>query len=146
MPHLASLESLLAVLGSIGAFVVFLGTAWWKLSGAIREAQLTITALVAESAKHRTQIVHTAKQVRDSIDSLGRRLSDLERSLAVQATILGEREKDVTRLEGKLETAHDDTLKVVATLGQTSSSLDALWRSLSRLHPQEVPRRASDRG
>lgn len=147
MPSLSldSLQSLLAVLGSLGGFVVFLAVGWWRLSGKFHEMIATLGAVTVESHKMRLQIVHTGKTTKDGLAVLSRKIVDLERSLAVQATILGEREKDIAKLEGKMDQAHEDTLKVVASLSQVMGSLDSVWRTLAKLHPDQVPKRASDR-
>jgi hypothetical protein len=132
----------MALVGALSAFVAFL----WRMASRATQVQTTLEALIKAQQQLRIQVAHTGKLGREAQSAVEKRIFDLERNSALLAASLGEREKDVARLEGKMEQAHDDTLKVVSSLTQVMSSNDALWRSLSRLHPEHVPRRASDRG
>ncbi len=143
--NLTDLQALLGVIGAVGGFIVTCAVFLWRVSAKVHEITLTQAALTKSSETARLQFAHTGKLIRQSLDSAGARIGDLERGLAVLAASLGEREKDTTKLEAKMEQAHDDTLKVVASLAQVMGSLDSVWRTLARIHPEHVPRRASDR-
>lgn len=141
MPALDQIESLLAIIGSVGAFFIFLGTLVWRLSTKVH----TLTMMAPEIVKLRSQIAHTGKLTREAVDVVAQRVGALEQGLAGHAAILAEREKSTLKLEGKMEQAHDDMLKVVSSLTQVMGSVDALWRTLERIHPDQIPRRASQK-
>lgn len=141
-----AISAAVALLGLVGSFLAFLGAFIWRLSGRVQEVLSTQTALTQEMAKLRAIIAQSARQATGAIDALSRQSNATERNIAILTTSLGEREKDIGKLEGKMEQAHDDLLKVVASLSQVMGSLDQVWKTLTRLHPTEVPRRASERG
>lgn len=148
MPQITpdAIQAAVAVLGAVGSLFAFLGLFLWRMSGRVHEMLATQVAVTNELALLRKQMLLSARGLRDSLEAQSRRLVDLERSFAILAAGLAEREKDITKLEARAEQTHDDFLKVVSSLTQVMSSNDAMWRSLQRLHPNDIPKRASDRG
>lgn len=72
-------------------------------------------------------------------------LSAYSKEFAALRAIIQEREKDLLRLEGVSDAARRDMLETIKSLERVTAKIDAMWLTLQRLHPEHVPKRASDR-
>jgi len=119
-------ELILQVLAGVGSFVSGIAALWWKLSKMAARFHLDQENIKAELIRFSASHVETSK------------------ALVQLATKLDEREKDVIRLEGAFEATRRDQMHLISGLQQAVGSLDAVWRTLQTLHPDSVPKRASD--
>jgi hypothetical protein len=115
-------ELITTVGGILGAFIAL----WWKITRTFAKAGCDIEGLKA------------------GMDKMATTNLELTKALVQMAVKLDEREKDIMKLEGALDSQRKDMVQLIAGLQQATSSLDALWRTLQKLYPMEVPRRASD--
>ena len=115
------------LIGIVLGFVTTIGTIWWKIAAAFTKTQIDIKNLY----KHFNSIATVTGNLSTSVTEL--------------STKLQEREKDIMRLEGAIEVERKDMITVITNLQQTTSSLNALWRTLDNLFPEAIPKRASDR-
>jgi hypothetical protein len=65
-------------------------------------------------------------------------------AVATMSTKLDEREKDILKIEGAVSVTQKNLIDTIGTIKETSGSLSAMWRTLQRLFPDQVPARASD--
>ena len=100
---------------------------WWKFSQSYAKTSMEFASM--------------KKQISKS-DSL---TLDMTKALVQLATKLDEREKDIAKLEGAMDVQRRDMMEVIKGLQAAVSSLDGMWRTLQTIHPDKVPRRASDR-
>jgi seryl-tRNA synthetase len=122
-----TLESTLGIATTIVSGLVAFGVAWWRFS----------------------RWVHTLDADREKYGSELNRLTEshckLTEAITVLSVKLDEREKDTIKLEGAIDSQRKDLVTVITSLQKTSSSLDALWRTMQNLHSDQVPRRLSDK-
>ena len=71
---------------------------------------------------------------------------DVKTSIVELKALAIEREKDVARLEGRLDQTTKVSIELTGAVKGAPASLDGLWRTLQTIHPDRVPKRASDRG
>lgn len=124
------IEPLVALLTFLGAF---LGATWALL----RKFQGVVdgqAAIVEEMKRLRNQMLTLAKISQEGAVEIG-----------MLKVLLSEREKDLNKLEGKVEQTNGTMMKLNGSIEKAISSLDGLWRTLQTLHPDKVPKRASDR-
>lgn len=119
-----------AVLTLLGAFLV----AWWRFSKWLHGIVAT-----------QTHLITVFGELKVSVGKLAEAQGKLTKAIIEHNVRLAEREKDQLRTEGKVEQTQQNLMNAVATLQVCNSSLDALWRTLQRLFPDQVPRRASER-
>jgi septal ring factor EnvC (AmiA/AmiB activator) len=136
------IQGAVAALGFLGGLL----TLGWRLSlkaHASLEAQKSILKAVDTL---RAQLVGSARKFDSRLAQFAQDVDGIKRELATLAVVIHEREKDTSRIEGQLEQLGTMLVKNVAALQGNLASTDALWRALAKLHPEHVPRRASDRG
>lgn len=119
-------ELALQVIAGGASFVSGIGALWWKLSKLAARFHLDQENIKSELIRFSATHLETSK------------------ALVQLATKLDEREKDVIRLEGAFEATRRDQIHLITGMQQAVGSLDAVWRTLQTLHPDAVPRRASD--
>lgn len=119
-------ELILQVLAGGASFVSGIGALWWKLSKVAARFHLDQENIKSELIRFSAAHVETV------------------RALTQLSTKIDEREKDVIRLEGAFEATRRDQIHLITGLQQAVGSLDAVWRTLQALHPDTVPKRASD--
>lgn len=112
-------NQILAALGTIAAL-------WWRVSKAAAKNHL-------DQENLKTEVIRLSAA---SVEAV--------RVITQLATKLDEREKDVIRLEGALEAVRRDQVQIISSLQQAVSSMNAMWRAMDSLHPDAVPKRASD--
>lgn len=122
----STIQTYLEIIGAIATGLITLGAAWWKFSRWVHD-------LETSSQNSKTELEAISK----SVDKMAE-------ALTVLAVKLDEREKDLLKLEGSLEVQRKDFVSVITSLQKTSSSLDALWRTMQAVYPDKVPRRLSD--
>lgn len=115
----------LAITG--GSLLGGVGALWWKISRSSVKTGLLLTTL------------------KDQVEKLTAANVEITKAFSVVSTKLEEREKDIIKLEGVVDSSRKDMIHVVASLQQATSSLDAMWRTLRELFPNQVPARLSDR-
>jgi chromosome segregation ATPase len=124
------METGVAFLGFISALAVI----WRKVQKAIT----TYTERIDDMSRRFADVVR-AQEV------LSNHQVDLTKALAILAERLEGRERDISKIEGSLDTTRKDMMQLVSAIHQSTSSLDALWRTLQTLFPGQVPTRASDK-
>lgn len=125
-------------IGVVGGFAVNLiafMVVIWKVSGWVTKRDEALSSAMKEIASHSADIKELARQTRKA----GEMMVKLEQ-IAIQ------REKDQDRLEGHIDASRRTTLDLNTLLAKAIANLDALWATLQTLHPDKVPKRASDRG
>jgi hypothetical protein len=98
-----------------------------------------VTRAIHEAAATQKQLVEAVKTMASQIELLRIDVTQLKSHAAY-------RDRTESKHEGRMEQLQSATMKVIGSLQQVSGSLDAVWRTLQRLHPEVVPKRASDRG
>lgn len=137
----ASIQTIVAVLGLLGSIVV----AWWRITAELHRVLGVQTELVSALDRLRAQVTASVKRATERLDTLSRVVATLDRDVSTMTALVSEREKDTSRLEGQLEQLGGMVVKQVAAVNSACGSLDAVWRTLQTLHPERVPKRASDR-
>lgn len=135
---LSQIKGYLDLLYTIGTILGAMGVLWWRIARASfrnKEAFKSLQRAVGE-------MIATNK-IRDK--EITREVHDLSRHLAALTAKLEEREKDINKLEGALDVSRKDIVLLVSSLQQSTSSLDAMWRTLQKLFPDQVPQRMSDK-
>lgn len=130
------------------AVASFLGTGllfWWRLTKRLHEHVTALNAALTAVDKLRVQVAHTGKRTQERLDLLAQDWNKVRTELATNSVLMAEREKDIVRLEGQIENLGSIVTKQVSAVAGAVSSLDAIWRTLQRLHPTAVPKRASDK-
>jgi hypothetical protein len=129
-----NLEAIVAVGGVLAAAVSGAAATIWKVS------QWSARAEVADAARDKAiaELVDKLGGVTTALATLGSAIREMRVGLKI-------RERDHAKTEGKLEQTQQSLVQVIATLQQASGSLNALWKTLQTLHPERVPKRASDR-
>jgi hypothetical protein len=115
-------EAMTAALTFLAAF----GALWWRISKSAVKTSLVM------------------RDMGTQLEKLTLASADLTKSFITLATKLDEREKDIVKLEGSIDTQRKDMIHLISALQQSSGSLNALWRTMQSLFPQDVPKRASD--
>ncbi len=113
--------------------------AWWRITARVH-------GFIGAQAATSFSLDTLNKSVLDLADETTDKLDDLSIVVTTLTAQMAEREKDVSRLEGQIEQLGTLIVKQVAAVNGAVASLDAVWRTLQVLHPDKVPRRASDRG
>lgn len=126
----ALMETGVAFIGFVSALFLL----WRKVTKAI----IAYTAHIDAMSARFEEIVTSQKR-------LGDHQVDLTKALAILAERLEGRERDITKMEGALDSTRKDMMQLVSVIHQSTSSLDALWRTLQTLFPAQVPKRASDK-
>lgn len=121
------LQQALELLGTIGSGVVAFGALWWKFSRWINNKEAF------------------QKETNRLLKEFGATISKLSETHTVMTVKLEEREKDLLKLEGALEVQRKDMIGVITSLQKTAGSLDALWRTMQNVYPDQVERRMSDK-
>ncbi len=148
MPALTpeQIQALVAVLGAlataIGTGLVF----YWRVATRVASFTAAQNATLTALDRMRVQLAGTAKRFHEQGNAFARDIAQLEKTIATLSAIMHEREKDLSRVEGQIEQLGAVVVKQVATMQGVLSSTEALWRTLHTLHPQQVPKRASERG
>lgn len=107
---------------------------------------LTATAVaVWRGSKWAGQITAGMKTLVKTVNTQSDRLKSLEEKVVELAVIQRERADAAAKLEGKLELTTAALSAATKAAGKTSDSVEALWHTLQVLHPDRVPKRASDR-
>lgn len=135
-----TIQAALAVLGGVGSLLAAVFVFLWRLSGKFHEFVATQAATTLELAKLRAIIAQGARKTSEAVDALTRQSSLSERNFALLTASLGEREKDITRLEGQVEQLGSIITKQIAAVNGVSNSLDALWRVLEKSVPGSTAR------
>ena len=86
------------------------------------------------------------RQLSNQIANMTKTNEELARAVLELTVKISEREKDIVRLEGAVDVTQRNLLETIGIVREASGSLDAMWRTLQRLFPSEVPKRASDKG
>lgn len=133
---------------AVVAAFTFLGgvwLAWWRITSRVHAfiAAQVATSLAVD--KLRQEATETGDEVAERLFVLAADVGSLKADVGRLSTLMGEREKDVSRLEGQIDQLGSLIVKQVAAVHAATASLDAVWRTLQVLHPDKVPRRASDR-
>lgn len=124
------LELCIEVGSILGSFFML----WWKISGKVHLAIREMECLKKASAES----TKSNEEIRKVISNLARAASGLRATLV-------EREKDILKLEGAIESHQRTQIELIGTIKETVGNLEAIWRTLQVLHPDRVPKRASDR-
>lgn len=142
-----------ALLGFVGACVL----GWWRLTLVVHRYVAAQNATLVAVDKLRVQVAHTGKRTSERLDLFARdvvavrdgvaqELGKLRTELATLTVVMNEREKDIARLEGQIENLSAIVVKQVGAVRDATGNLNAIWKTLQVLHPDKVPRRASDIG
>lgn len=113
--------------GLVLSGIIAIGVWWWKAAQNVHK----ITHAQAHTQEQLLKMADTNLKLTEAVTVFGVKIDGLE--------------KDISKLEGGLEVQRRDTMNLISTLQQTTSSLDALWRTLQNMYPDKVPRRASDK-
>ncbi len=108
--------------------------AFWRLSAWVHAITTGLDSLTKTVSALKLEVT----KMDDAIGDIGTDVSGLYQAMH-------EREKDVLRLEGRMDQTNTLIVQTIGQMQGVQGSTDALWRSLQKLHPTEVPRRASDR-
>jgi len=127
MFHMEQISSYLQVGAALLGFLIPFGALWLKITRSFVKAQL--------------EIVH----VQDTLRKVGKLANTLTQNTIELRVGIEQREKELLRLEGCIDSQRKDMAQLIASFHRVSSSLDAMWLTLQRLHPDDVPKRASDR-
>ena len=117
----------LEIAGVIGSGLVAFGAAWWRFSKWVH-------SLDGDRERANEQLLKMSES-----------LLKLTEAITVVSVKLDEREEDTIKLEGAMDAQRKDLMSLVAALQKTSSSLDALWRTMQVTHADQVPTRLSDK-
>jgi seryl-tRNA synthetase len=123
-----TIESTLGIVTTVVSGLIAFGAAWWRFSRWVH-------SLEADREKSSGEI---GKLIASHVK--------LTESITILSVKLEEREKDTMKLEGAIDAQRKDMVSVITSLQRTSSSLDALWRTMQNLYSDKVPRRISDKG
>lgn len=130
----AQLKGYLDLIYTVGTIISAVGLLYWRIAKSAARNKAAFRAL--------------QKQVATLIEvnrNFGKDNHELSKQLVSITTKLDEREKDINKLEGALEASRKDIVLLVSSLQQTTSSLDAMWRTLQKLFPDQVRQRLSDK-
>ncbi len=148
MPTLTP-EQIQAIVAVVGAVVTAVSTGlvlYWRLAARVTAFIAAQNATLMAVDKMRVQLAGTAKRFSEQGNAFARDLEGVKGELKAFSAIMHEREKDLSRVEGQIEQLGSVVVKQVATMQGVLSSTEALWRTLQSIHPQQVPKRASERG
>lgn len=135
------IQAAIELLTFIGALVAGV----WRVSYRLKQALDGQKAQQVAIDKIPAIIGQIARRITQDADKASVRLHAIEKEINAFSIILHEREKDVSRVEGQIEQLSTVVIKQVAAVRDSVASLDAIWRTLQVLHPDAVPKRASDR-
>ncbi len=148
MPTLTP-EQIQAIVAVVGAVVTAVSTGlvlYWRLAARVTAFIAAQNATLVAVDKMRVQLAGTAKRFSEQGVLFARDLDGVKGAVSSFTLVMHEREKDLSRVEGQIEQLGTVVIKQVATMQGAMSSIDAVWRTLQNLHPQAVPKRASERG
>jgi len=96
-----------------------------------------------------TRLIHLSLSVIDDLKVQSARLSDanlqLTKSFVHLSTKVEERDKDISKLHGMLDLTRQTMVDQIKIAAEINGSLNALWLTMQKLYPEQVPRRLSDR-
>lgn len=130
-----SVQALVAVASFLGSLAAAVVLGIWRLS-----------KWAARLAAGQAAALSALKAVDDQVEALGAEVQELVAAHRETRIHLGVREREITRIEGKLEAGTAEAHRLNASVTEVLASIKALWSTLQTLHPDKVPRRASDRG
>ena len=116
----------------LGALAAFCGFAW----GLLRKGQKYVEV--------QKNLVEAVRTLNVSVSDARKEAAQTTYEVARLKVSLDQREREISRLEGKLQTVHTDYKENAAKLYEVIGQLAALWKTLQTLHPDRVPKRASD--
>lgn len=125
------------VLGVVSIVVTILGSTLvlvWRASGWVA----TLEAADRDLARATAELKDEVAKVDETVSGFGTRIGEIRHAVDTQA-------KDSGRLEGRIEQLADASVRTTSSLERTIGNLDAVWRTLERLHPNQVTKRLSDR-
>lgn len=140
MPSSEQIQAAIAVLGGVGSLLAAAIAFLWRLSSQVHTFRATQDATTAELVKLRAIIGQGARKSTEAIDALTRQSNATERNFALLAASLGEREKDILRIEGQIDQMGSIVTRQIAAVNGVISSLDALWRTLEKSVPGSTAR------
>lgn len=122
-----NVSALWAVVAGLGGFASGIFLSIWRVS-----------RYVALNDERMGKMAHVVGEVTKAADNLSKDFISLHHSLQA-------REKDVLRLEGVAEATRRDLMETTRTLERTTSKIEAMWFTLQKLFPDQVPARVVDR-
>lgn len=122
-----TIESTLGIVATVISGLIAFGAAWWRFSKWVH----TLETDKEQSAEGLKKLVESHLKLTEAI--------------TVLTVKLDEREKDTIKLEGAIDAQRKDMVSIITSLHKTSSSLDALWKTMQNLYSDKVPRRLSDK-
>lgn len=125
------IEPVLTLLGFLAAFC----TAAWAM---LRKGQKFLDT--------QGQLVTVVKQLRIEAAAGSKKSDDTLQEVGRLKFALEQREREIARLEGRIQTVHSDYKETAGDLREVIGNLKALWTTLRTIHPDKVPKRASDGG
>lgn len=137
----SDIAAAMTMLGALGLF-------FWRLSVRIKEAvdgQKSNAEAISRLGNTMAALGRRMAQNGENVLHVEGKLNLIKGDIGKLSLLLTEREKDISRLEGQIETLSNLMLKQVSAVKEATSSLDAVWRTLQVLFPDKVPKRASDR-
>lgn len=124
------LDTILAV----GGAVVSVFVAWWRF-----------TKWVGKVSNQFEEIQKSVAEHGETLRKVGALTSKLTQAIHSMSQNLNQREKDVVKIEGALELSQRTQMQLIGQIEKVVGSLDGVWRTLQAIHPERVPKRASDR-
>lgn len=125
---LAAAGMLATIAGSVGAIL------WWVVQK-IHRFVSTLDRVTAAVKAHAEALI----MLGDEVKRLAGKSASAEHQLVL-------RERETNKLEGKIDTSNQLMMGIVGDMREATANLNAVWRLLDKLHPDAVPKRASDRG
>lgn len=125
---LAAVGMLMTIAGSVGAIL------WWVVQR-VHHFVKTLDRVIAAVQAHATALGSLSEEVK----RLSAKSSSAEHQLVL-------RERETMKLEGQIQTSNQLLMGVVGDMRAATENLNAVWRLLDKMHPDTVPKRASDRG
>lgn len=136
LEHLkVQIEIGVTVLGALGSMIGSIAIVGWKVSGVMQKLLLRDQETSKTLIQLGKLVVKTQNQIHE-----------LHVEIAEMRVENRQREKDTARVDGKIENTNDTMMRLTITLQKACGQLDALWLTLQAIHPDQVPRRASDKG
>lgn len=108
-----------------------------KINRAIDQQNLNVEAIKKLGA--------AMGSINAKVAQIGEKYAEIKNDIGKLSVGLKEREKDIGKIEGRIDQIGTLMLNQVAAVKEATSSLDAVWRTLQGLYPDKVPKRLSDR-
>jgi seryl-tRNA synthetase len=115
------------------------------IAGLVGSALTAIGLGVWRGAKWAGQISSGIRTVIKTVNTQSDRIKSLEEKVVELAVVQRERGDSTAKLEGKVELTTAALAASTKAAEKTADKVEALWRTLQTLHPDKVPKRASDR-